>query len=104
MATEKRLNQLKKDSFKPYTDRCLRLHSSNINTTRNQESTSMDIATQEKDVPLRYQISYKESEKALLFMEKELMNHFKMGRSDLHKYFLRTNYNLLKNPNPFLTL
>ena len=57
-----------------------------------------------KAIPLRYQISYKESEKALLTMEAELMNHFKMGRSDLHKYFLRVNYNLLKNPNSFITL
>ena len=32
------------------------------------------------------------------------MKHFKMGRSDLHKYFVRVNYNLLKNPNnPFMT-
>ena len=57
-----------------------------------------------KEIPLRYQISYKESEKALLTMESELMNHFKMVRSDLHKYFLRVNYNLLKNPNSFITL
>jgi hypothetical protein len=40
----------------------------------------------------------------LLQWESELMNHFKMGRSDLHKYFLRVNYNLLKNPNSFITL
>ena len=71
---------------------------------RIQEVTLMDIVTQEKDVPLRYQISYKESEKGLLLMEKELMKHFKMGRSDLHKYFLRVNYNLLKNPNPLFSL
>jgi hypothetical protein len=57
-----------------------------------------------KEIPLRYQISYKESEKALVLMENELMKHFRMGRSDLHKYFVRVNYNLLKNPNPFLTL
>jgi hypothetical protein len=57
-----------------------------------------------REIPLRYQISYKESEKALVLMENELMNHFRMGRSDLHKYFVRVNYNLLKNPNPFLTL
>ena len=64
--------------------------------TRSQDNT--------KEIPLRYQISYKESEKALLTMESELMHHFKMGRSDLHKYFLRVNYNLLKNPNSFITL
>lgn len=57
-----------------------------------------------KEIPLRYQISYKESERSLLQWESELMNHFKMGRSDLHKYFLRLNYNLLKNPNSFITL
>ena len=57
-----------------------------------------------KEMPLRYQISYKESEKALVLMENELMKHFKMGRSDLHKYFVRVNYNLLKNPNPFIAL
>jgi len=57
-----------------------------------------------KEIPLRCQISYKESEKALVLMENELMKHFRMGRSDLHKYFVRVNYNLLKNPNPFLTL
>ena len=57
-----------------------------------------------KEIPLRYRISYKESEKALLKMEDELMKHYKMGRSDLHKYFLRVNYNLLKNPNPFMVI
>ena len=64
----------------------------------------MNTLQQQKEIPLRYQISYKESEKGLLLMEKELMNHFKMGRSDLHKYFLRVNYNLLKNPNPLFSL
>jgi len=64
----------------------------------------MKTLQQQKETPLRYQISYKESEKGLLLMEKELMNHFKMGRSDLHKYFLRVNYNLLKNPNPLFSL
>ena len=57
-----------------------------------------------KEVPLRYQISYKESEKAVVIMENELMKHFKMGRSDLHKYFVRVNYNILKHPNPFIAL
>jgi hypothetical protein len=57
-----------------------------------------------KEIPLRYQISYKEGEKAVVLMENELMKHFRMGRSDLHKYFVRVNYNLLKNPNPFMTL
>ena len=58
----------------------------------------------EKEIPLRYQISYKESEKAVVLMENELMKHFNMGRSDLHKYFVRVNYNLLKNPNPFMAI
>ena len=64
----------------------------------------MSTITQEKDAPLRYQISYKESEKGLLLMESELMKHFRMGGSDLHKYFVRVNYNLLENPNPFISL
>ena len=66
----------------------------------------MNVKTQDNsnEIPLRYQISYKESEKALLKMEDELMQHFKMGRSDLHKYFIRVNYNLLKNPNPFMVI
>jgi hypothetical protein len=66
----------------------------------------MNIRTLEttKEIPLRYQISYKESEKAVVVMENELMSYFKMGRSDLHKYFVRVNYNLLKNPNPFMAL
>ena len=64
----------------------------------------MRTITQQEEIPLRYQISYKESEKAVVMMEKELMKHFKMGRSDLHKYFVRVNYNLLKNPNPFISL
>jgi hypothetical protein len=66
----------------------------------------MNINSQDntKDIPLRYQISFKESERGLVLMEKELMKHFKMGRSDLHKYFVRVNYNLLRNPsNPFMT-
>jgi len=58
----------------------------------------------DQEISLRYQISYKESEKAIVLMENELMKHFKMGRSDLHKYFIRVNYNLLKNPNPFIAL
>jgi hypothetical protein len=64
----------------------------------------MRTINQDKEIPLRYQISYKESEKALVLMENELMRHFKMGRSDLHKYFVRVNYNILKNPNPFIAL
>jgi hypothetical protein len=73
---------------------------------RKREYTSMNtrMPDTKKEIPLRYQISYKESEKALVLMENELMKHFGMGRSDLHKYFVRVNYNLLKNPNPFLTL
>jgi len=65
---------------------------------------NLNIKHNTKEIPLRYQISFKESEKGLVLMESELMKHFKMGRSDLHKYFVRVNYNLLKNPNPFLTL
>ena len=65
---------------------------------------NINIQGNTKEIPLRYQISFKESERGLVLMEKELMKHFKMGRSDLHKYFVRVNYNLLKNPNnPFMT-
>ena len=64
---------------------------------------NLNIQDKTKEIPLRYQISFKESERGLVLMEKELMKHFKMGRSDLHKYFVRVNYNLLKNPsNPFM--
>ena len=64
---------------------------------------NINIQGNTKEIPLRYQISFKESERGLVLMEKELMKHFKMGRSDLHKYFVRVNYNLLKNPsNPFM--
>ena len=65
---------------------------------------NINIQDKAKEIPLRYQISFKESERGLVLMEKELMKHFKMGRSDLHKYFVRVNYNLLKNPNnPLMT-
>ena len=64
---------------------------------------NINIQGNTKEIPLRYQISFKESERGLALMEQELMKHFKMGRSDLHKYFVRVNYNLLKNPsNPFM--
>ena len=65
----------------------------------------MDIKNiEKKEVPLRYQISYKEGEKLVIYMEDVPMKHFQMGRSDLHKYFIRVNYNLLKNPNPFFAI
>lgn len=58
----------------------------------------MSTVTQQKEVPLRYQISYKESEKGLLLMESVLMKHFRMGRSDLHKYFCESQLQLAKEP------
>ena len=64
----------------------------------------MNTVTQHKEVTLQYQISYNKTERGLLLMEKELTKHFKMGRSDLHKYFVRVNYNLLKNPSPFISV
>jgi len=43
-------------------------------------------------------ISYKSNEKKLLLWEEELMDHYSMNRSDLHKHFIRTHYHLLKAP------
>ena len=46
----------------------------------------------------RVHVSFKENELGLLKMEKELMEHYKMNRSDLHKHFIRTAYTMLKVP------
>jgi hypothetical protein len=43
-------------------------------------------------------ISFKSSEMKLLLWEEELMDHYSMNRSDLHKHFIRTHYHLLKAP------
>lgn len=49
-------------------------------------------------LPMKTHISYKEKERNLLVMEEELMNHYSMNRSDLHKHFIRTHYQMLKAP------
>ena len=46
----------------------------------------------------RVYVSFKENELGLLKMEKELMEHCKMNRSDLHKHFIRTAYAMLEVP------
>jgi len=43
-------------------------------------------------------ISFKSNERKLLLWEEELMDHYSMNRSDLHKHFIRTHYHLLKAP------
>jgi hypothetical protein len=49
-------------------------------------------------LPMKTHISYKEKERNLLVMEEELMSHYSMNRSDLHKHFIRTHYQMLKAP------
>jgi len=61
-------------------------------------------STESKKLPLRFHISFKEQERSLLAMEQQLMRHFRMNRSDLHKYFIRMNYNLIVNQNPLITI
>ena len=53
-------------------------------------------------LPSKTHISYKENEKNLLFMERELMEFYSMNRSDLHKHFIRSAYSMLKSPSPFM--
>ena len=49
-------------------------------------------------LPSKTHISYKEREKSLLVYEKELMDHYCMNRSDLHKHLIRNAYAMLKMP------
>jgi hypothetical protein len=49
-------------------------------------------------LPMKTHISYKENERNLLLMEEELMDHYSMNRSDLHKHFIRTHYQMLVAP------
>jgi len=49
-------------------------------------------------LPLKTHISYKEKERNLLVMEEELMSHYNMNRSDLHKHFIRSHYQMIKMP------
>ena len=55
--------------------------------------------TQGEALPSTTHISYKSKEAKLLLWEEELMDHYSMNRSDLHKHFIRTHYHLLKAPN-----
>ena len=47
---------------------------------------------------MKTHISYKEKERNLLVMEEELMSHYNMNRSDLHKHFIRSHYQMIKMP------
>ena len=49
-------------------------------------------------MPTKTHISFKSQERGLLVMEEELMDHYKMNRSDLHKFFIRSAYNMLRTP------
>ena len=49
-------------------------------------------------LPAKTHISFKSQERGLLVMEEELMDHYKMNRSDLHKFFIRSAYNMLRTP------
>ena len=49
-------------------------------------------------LPSKTHISYKEREKDLLVYERELMDHYCMNRSDLHKHLIRNAYTMLKMP------
>lgn len=49
-------------------------------------------------LPLKAHISYKVNEVELLRWEAELMKHYKLNRSDLHKHFIRMHYHMLRFP------
>ena len=49
-------------------------------------------------LPSKTHISYKEKERDLLVYEEELMDHYSMNRSDLHKHLIRSAYTMLKMP------
>ena len=49
-------------------------------------------------LPSKTHISYKEKERNLLVYEEELMHHYSMNRSDLHKHLIRNAYTMLKMP------
>jgi len=55
--------------------------------------------SQRESLPSTTHISYKSNEAKLLLWEEELMDHYSMNRSDLHKHFIRTHYHLLKAPS-----
>jgi len=49
-------------------------------------------------LPSKTHISYKAKERDLLLYEEELMDHYSMNRSDLHKHLVRNAYTMLKMP------
>jgi acetyl-CoA acetyltransferase len=59
---------------------------------------SQAFSNRMSSLPMKTHISYKEKERNLLLMEEELMDHYNMNRSDLHKHFIRTHYQMLKAP------
>ena len=68
-------------------------------------STLANPVTQQSNIallPSKTHISYKENEKNLLIMEKELMDFYHFNRSDLHKHFIRSAYSMLKSPSPYI--
>ncbi len=68
-------------------------------------STLVNPITQQSNItllPSKTHISYKENEKNLLIMEKELMDFYHFNRSDLHKHFIRSAYSMLKSPSPYM--
>lgn len=68
-------------------------------------STLIDPIIQQSSntlLPSKTHISYKENEKNLLIMEKELMDFYHFNRSDLHKHFIRSAYSMLKSPSPYM--
>ena len=54
--------------------------------------------TRLSSLPSKTHISYKEKERDLLVYEEELMDHYSMNRSDLHKHLIRNAYTMLKMP------
>ena len=53
---------------------------------------------EDEPLPATTHISYKSNEKKLLLWEEELMDHYSMNRSDLHKHLIRNAYIMLKMP------
>jgi hypothetical protein len=60
--------------------------------------TSQAFNNRMSTLPMKTHISYKEKERNLLVMEEELMSHYNMNRSDLHKHFIRSHYQMIKMP------
>jgi len=83
----------------------LSLHQKENSRSQMKISTSFNPITQQSIsslLPSKTHISFKENEKNLLIMEKELMDFYHMNRSDLHKHFIRSAYSMLKSPSPYI--